>query len=53
VGNRINTLYGIVNGTCNYILSRMKLEGAEFADVLADAQNSVTPRRRPTWTLRP
>ncbi len=32
------TLYGIVNGTCNYILTRMKLEGAEFANVLADAQ---------------
>ena len=37
-GNRIQSLYGIVNGTCNYILTRMKLEGAEFADVLADAQ---------------
>ncbi len=33
-----NQLYGIVNGTCNYILTRMKLEGAEFADVLKDAQ---------------
>jgi homoserine dehydrogenase len=38
VGNRITHLYGIVNGTCNYILSRMKQEGAEFATVLADAQ---------------
>ncbi len=38
VGNRILRLYGIVNGTCNYILTRMKLEGAEFADVLAEAQ---------------
>ena len=38
VGNRINALYGIVNGTCNYILTRMKLEGADFADVLTDAQ---------------
>jgi homoserine dehydrogenase len=38
VGNRINALYGIVNGTCNYILTRMKLEGADFATVLADAQ---------------
>src|SRR6266853_5814708 len=31
VGNRINQLYDIVNGTCNYILTRMKLEGADFA----------------------
>ncbi|HTH46191.1 MAG TPA: homoserine dehydrogenase [Candidatus Limnocylindria bacterium] len=38
VGNRVTSLHGIVNGTCNYILTRMKLEGAEFADVLADAQ---------------
>ncbi len=38
VGNRINALYGIVNGTCNYILTRMKLEGADFAAVLKDAQ---------------
>ncbi len=38
IGNRITRLYGIVNGTCNYILSRMKLEGADFGEVLADAQ---------------
>ncbi|MBI5693924.1 MAG: homoserine dehydrogenase [Verrucomicrobia bacterium] len=38
VGNRITHLYGIVNGTCNYILTRMKQEGADFAAVLADAQ---------------
>ncbi len=38
VGNRITHLYGIVNGTCNYILTRMKLEGADFDNVLKDAQ---------------
>jgi homoserine dehydrogenase len=38
VANQFPAIYGIVNGTCNYILTRMKLEGAEFADVLADAQ---------------
>ena len=38
VGNRITHLYGIVNGTCNYILTRMKLEGADFDTVLRDAQ---------------
>ena len=38
VGNRITHLYGIINGTCNYILSRMKLEGADFSEVLKDAQ---------------
>ena len=38
IGNRITRIYGIVNGTCNYILTRMKLEQAEFPNVLADAQ---------------
>ncbi|MBM3877691.1 MAG: homoserine dehydrogenase, partial [Verrucomicrobia bacterium] len=38
VGNRVTALYGIVNGTCNYILSRMKHEGEDFDTVLADAQ---------------
>jgi homoserine dehydrogenase len=38
VANRFPAIYGIVNGTCNYILSRMKSEGADFAGVLADAQ---------------
>ena len=38
IGNRITRLYGIVNGTCNYILTRMKLEGADFGEVLKDAQ---------------
>jgi homoserine dehydrogenase len=38
VGNRFERIFGIVNGTCNYILTRMKREGADFSDVLADAQ---------------
>jgi homoserine dehydrogenase len=37
-GNRFSEIVGIVNGTTNYILSRMTGEGADFADVLADAQ---------------
>ena len=36
--NQFPAIYGIVNGTCNYILSRMKAEGADFDAVLADAQ---------------
>ncbi len=36
--NRINRIYGIMNGTCNYILTRMEREGADFAPILADAQ---------------
>jgi homoserine dehydrogenase len=38
VGNQITHLYGIVNGTCNYILSRMSREGVEFETVLKEAQ---------------
>lgn len=37
-GNTVLTIAGIVNGTTNYILSRMEREGAGFAEVLADAQ---------------
>lgn len=38
-GNAITGLYGILNGTCNYILSEMRETGREFDDVLTDAQN--------------
>ncbi|QBG46317.1 homoserine dehydrogenase [Verrucomicrobia bacterium S94] len=38
VGNRIESIYGILNGTCNYILTRMEREGLPFDEILADAQ---------------
>ncbi|MCU0857322.1 MAG: homoserine dehydrogenase [Pontiellaceae bacterium] len=38
VGNQIKSIYGILNGTCNYILTRMEREGLDFDTVLADAQ---------------
>ena len=38
IGNRVNHIYGILNGTCNYILTRMENEGLPFDSVLADAQ---------------
>ena len=37
-GNRIGRLYGILNGTCNYILTTMRKTGRAFGDVLAEAQ---------------
>ncbi len=37
-GNRISRIAGILNGTCNYILTQMRERGREFAEVLADAQ---------------
>lgn len=36
--NRLSRVYGILNGTCNYILTTMRETGREFEDVLADAQ---------------
>jgi homoserine dehydrogenase len=37
-GNRFNSVFGIMNGTCNYILTRMTQEGADFGEVLQSAQ---------------
>jgi homoserine dehydrogenase len=36
--NVIERVYGILNGTCNFILSKMEAEGRDFAEVLAEAQ---------------
>ncbi|ANC87172.1 homoserine dehydrogenase [Sphingomonas sp. NIC1] len=36
--NAIGRVYGILNGTCNFILSKMEAEGRDFAEVLAEAQ---------------
>src|SRR2546421_10079409 len=51
VGNRITHLYGIVNGTCNYILTRMKLEGADFDAVLKDAQGQGYAEAEPSLDI--
>ena len=37
-GDRITTLYGILNGTCNFILTEIEQRGADFAHVLTEAQ---------------
>ncbi len=36
--NNVNAVYGILNGTCNYILTAMRKTGRDFADVLKEAQ---------------
>ncbi|MCC5649226.1 homoserine dehydrogenase [Nostoc sp. XA013] len=46
--NRIDTVTGIVNGTTNYILTRMQTEGSNFNDVLADAQRLGYAEADPT-----
>ncbi len=37
-GNAVGRVFGVLNGTCNYILSEMEARGAPYADVLAEAQ---------------
>lgn len=37
-GNKIDRVAGILNGTCNYILTAMRESGRDFAEILADAQ---------------
>ncbi len=49
--NRIISLYGIVNGTSNYILSKMTDEGLEFGRVLAEAQAQGYAEADPTYDV--
>lgn len=46
--NRIQTVIGIINGTTNYILTKMSAEGLDFADVLAEAQHLGYAEADPT-----
>nr|MCU0585831.1 homoserine dehydrogenase [Desulfobacterales bacterium] len=47
-GNRISAMTGILNGTCNYILSKITDEGSSFADALAVAQKEGYAEADPT-----
>ena len=48
IANHIEQMMGIVNGTTNYILTRMTAEGAEYEDVLKDAQRLGLAEPDPT-----
>ncbi|MBL4789260.1 MAG: homoserine dehydrogenase [Kordiimonadaceae bacterium] len=50
-GNHISGLYGILNGTCNYILTRMEREGLSFGEVLADAQRLGYAEADPSFDI--
>ncbi|MFZ1679642.1 MAG: homoserine dehydrogenase [Rhizobiaceae bacterium] len=50
-GNTASRVYGILNGTCNYILTRMEQEGLSFADCLADAQRLGYAEADPTFDI--
>src|SRR5207253_2752590 len=47
-GDRLVEVRGILNGTCNYILSRMQSETISFADALAEAQKAGYAEANPT-----
>ncbi|HWU03813.1 MAG TPA: homoserine dehydrogenase [Novosphingobium sp.] len=49
--NRIERLYGILNGTCNFILSTMEDTGRDFADVLAEAQAKGYAEADPSFDI--
>lgn len=50
-GNRVTRVSGILNGTCNYILTKMSQEGRPFADVLAEAQKLGYAEADPTFDV--
>ncbi len=51
IANHIPNLYGILNGTCNYILTRMEAEGLPFDDVLRAAQDAGFAEAEPSLDI--
>jgi homoserine dehydrogenase len=49
--NKVERIYGILNGTCNYILSTMEDTGRSFADVLSEAQTKGYAEADPTFDI--
>lgn len=49
--NRFTTILGILNGTCNYILTKMTKEGLDFSDVLSSAQELGYAEADPTFDI--
>ncbi|MER9840505.1 homoserine dehydrogenase [Mesorhizobium australicum] len=50
-GNSVTRVFGILNGTCNYILTRMEAEGVSFDVVLKDAQRLGYAEADPTFDI--
>lgn len=51
VGNQVSEVYGILNGTCNYILTVMRETGKPFDEVLADAQKLGYAEADPSFDI--
>ncbi|NIQ96580.1 MAG: homoserine dehydrogenase, partial [Desulfuromonadales bacterium] len=49
--NNFSSIFGILNGTCNYILSRMTNEGIDFSEVLREAQAQGFAEADPTFDI--
>lgn len=49
--NRVSEVHGILNGTCNYILTEMRRTGRDFADVLAEAQGLGYAEADPSFDI--
>ena len=50
-GNNINRIYGIMNGTCNYILSKMEETGLSFEDILKEAKQLGYAENDPSFDI--
>ncbi len=50
-GNEVGSIYGILNGTCNYILTAMRETGADFADILKEAQEKGYAEADPSFDV--
>lgn len=50
-GNTVSRVFGILNGTCNYILTRMEAEGISFEECLSDAQRLGYAEADPTFDI--
>lgn len=50
-GNKIKALYGVLNGTCNYILSRMEEEGLTYVQALSEARDLGYAEADPTYDI--
>ncbi len=50
-GNRLTSLFGIINGTCNYIFGEMEANGTAFDEVLAEAQRLGYAEAEPSFDI--
>ncbi len=51
-GNQVKALHGILNGTCNFILSRMAAEGLTYEQALAEAREMGVAEADPTYDVK-